>query len=249
MLLVIGTRVFQIETFRQVVIHLNRTQLPFPTDSVFHHEVQFRTVERGFTQFHGSCQTFLGSSLDDGSFRLLPVLVRTDIFLLVIRVSQRYLRREVLEIQRFEDREYNINHFLELILQLIGRTEQVSVILSKTAYPCQPVQFTTLLVTIHRTELGKTHRKILVRAGLKLVYLAMMRAVHRFQHELLAFLRRGDHLETILPVLLEMPGSLVQIHVTDMRGNYLLVTVFLLYLSQESLQTVAQHSAFRQPHG
>ena len=80
----------------------------------------------------------------------------------------------------------------------------MGIILREPAHPCQPVQFPALLVTIHRTELGKTHRKILVRPRFELVHLAMVRAVHRFQHELLAFLRGRDYLETIFTVLLEM---------------------------------------------
>ncbi len=74
-----------------------------------------------------------------------------------------------------------------------------------------------------------------------------MRTVHRFQHKLLAFLRSGNHLETVFSVLLEMSGSFIQIHISDVRGNHLLITVLLLHFPQESLQAVAQHRPLRQP--
>ena len=124
----------------------------------------------------------------------------------------------------------------------------MSIILREPANPCQPVQFPALLVAIHGTEFSKTNRKILIGPRFELVHLAVVRAVHRFQHEFLAFLRGRDYLETIFTILLEMSRSLVQVHVTDMRGDHLLVTVFLLYLTQECFQTISQHGPFRQPH-
>ena len=124
----------------------------------------------------------------------------------------------------------------------------MSIILREPANPCQPVQFPALLVAIYRTEFCKTNRKIFIRPRFEFVHLAVVRAVHRFQHEFLPFLRGRDDLKTILTVLLEVSRSLVQIHVTDMRGDHLLVTVLLLYLAQEGFQTISQHGSLRQPH-
>ena len=64
---------------------------------------------------------------------------RGDVYKRQVRVSQRNLRGEIIETQRLEYRENNIDHFLELLFQLIGRTEQMGIILREPAHPCQDV--------------------------------------------------------------------------------------------------------------
>ena len=76
-----------------------------------------------------------------------------------------------------------------------------------------------------------------------------MRAVHRLQQILLAFLRRVYGLERVLAVLGPVAGSDVQGLVADMRGDYLQVTVLFLNLAEELLQAVAQRGALGQPQG
>ena len=101
-LLVVSSRIFQLEAFGQVVIHLDSTQLPTAADSIFHHKVQFGTVESGFTVFHLGLQSLFFASLDNSLFRLFPVFIATDILFAVHLVAQRNLRFKVLEVHRLE---------------------------------------------------------------------------------------------------------------------------------------------------
>ena len=64
----VSSLVGRIEALREVVIHLDGSQLPFATDDVFDHEVNFRTVESRFTFFlrprhtEGFCRRLHASS-------------------------------------------------------------------------------------------------------------------------------------------------------------------------------------------
>ena len=43
-LLVVLARVFQLEALRELIIHLDGSQLPATADGIFHHEVQLGTI-------------------------------------------------------------------------------------------------------------------------------------------------------------------------------------------------------------
>ena len=159
---VIGTLVGQVETFGQVVVHLNRSQLPLATDGIFHHEVQLRAIERRFSKLHDSVESFLLCGLHDSRFGFLPVLVRTDILLAVVGITQRNLCRIAVELQRPENIEHDVDNAFELFEQLVGTHEQVGVVLRETTHTSQAVQLARLLVTVDRTELGQPHRQLLV---------------------------------------------------------------------------------------
>ena len=61
-----------------------------------------------------------------------------------------------------ENDENNIHYFKELVFELVGTTEDVSIVLSKSAYTCQSMELTALLITIYCTKLGKTQRKVAI---------------------------------------------------------------------------------------
>ena len=246
---VVGALVRQVETLRQVVVHLDGAQLPFAADGILDHEVQLRAVECGFAQLHDGREPFLPGCLHDGALSLLPVLVRTDVLLLVIGVAERNLCRIVVELQRLEDVKHDVDHALELFEQLVGTYEQVSVVLREPAYARQPVQLARLLVAVDGAELRQADGQLLVRAGLRTVDFAVVRAVHRFEQVFFALDRSVDRLERVLAVFGVVARGHVQFLVADMRGNHLLVAVFLLHAPQELLQTVAQCGTFGQPQG
>ena len=160
--LVVSTCIYKVKTLRQVVVHLDCTQLPTTTNSIFHHEVEFRTIECSFTKLNFSFQAFIFASFDNCSFCFFPYFVRTDIFFFIVRVAKRNLSLEVFKIQRFEDNEDDVHHFHELLFQLIRTAEDVSIVLSKRAHTCQTVQLTTLLITIHSTEFSITQWKVFI---------------------------------------------------------------------------------------
>ena len=245
--LVVGAHVFQLEAFREVVVHLDGTQLPAAADGVFHHEVELRAVESGFAVFHHGGQAFLGGRLDDGGFGLLPVLVGADVLAAVNLVAQRHLGRELVELQRAENVKHDVDDLAELFLELVGTAEEVGVVLRKAADAGQAVQLTALLVTVHSAEFREAERQVAVRTGLRLVDLAVVRAVHRFEQVLLPFLRGGDGTERVLAVFGPVAGGDVEFLVADVRGDHLQVAVVLLDLAQELLQPLAQRGALGQP--
>ena len=82
-LLVVGTRVLEVEALRQVVVYLDRTELPAAAEGVLDHEVQLRPVEGGFAVLDLGGKALLSTSLDDGLLGALPVLFATDVLLAV----------------------------------------------------------------------------------------------------------------------------------------------------------------------
>ena len=150
---VVSALVREVETLREVVVHLDRSQLPLAADGVLDHEVELRTVEGRFAQLHDRCEAFLLGGLHDGRLGLLPVLVRTDVFLLVVRVAQRNLGGVVVELQRLEDIEHDVDHAFELFQKLIRTNEQVGVVLRESAHARQSVQLARLFVAVDRSEL------------------------------------------------------------------------------------------------
>ena len=245
--LVVGALVRQVEALREVVVHLDGAQLPLAADGVLDHEVEFWSVEGSFAVLHDRVETLLLGGLHDGRLGLLPVLVRTDVLLAVVRVTQRNLCRIAVELQRAEDIKHDVDHALELLEQLVGADKQVGVVLSETAHSGQSVELARLLVAVDRSELGQTDRQLLVRTGLRTVDLAVVRAVHRLEQVLLTLDRGVDRLEGVLAVLGIVARGDVELLVADVRGDDLLVAVLLLHVAQELLQTVAQCGALRQP--
>src|SRR5690606_24235098 len=194
---VIRSFIGKVESLRQVVIHLNGSQLPLATQRVLHHEVEFRSVESCFSIFDYGIQTFVASRIDDRIFCFFPVFLATYIFIAVLFVAERYLSGEIFKSKRTEYIKHQIDYLLELVIELLRSTENVRVILGKTANACQSVKFTRLLVTVHGSELGITLWKVFVRPRFVVVDLAVVRTVHRFQQKLLTLGRSVDRLETV----------------------------------------------------
>ena len=99
----------------------------------------------------------------------------------------------------------DIHHIQELLLHLVGTTEQVGIVLRERTYTRQTVQLTALLVAIYRTELCDTQGQVAIAAGLPSEDLAVVRTVHRLQHVLLILLGGMDGLERILAVVSIVP--------------------------------------------
>ena len=154
MLLVVLACVLQLESFGQIIVDLDSTQLPTASNSILDHEIEFGTVEGSFAKFYFGWKTFLFAGFDDGTFSFFPVLIGADVFLFVVGVTEGDLRLEILEIKCLEDDKDDVHHLEELVLELIGAAEDMSVILRETADARQAVQFAALFVTINRAELS-----------------------------------------------------------------------------------------------
>src|ERR1039458_6086727 len=88
---IITVHIFQFETFRQVVVNLYGTQLPFATNSITHHEVQFWTIKSGFAIFNNGFEAFFGGYVYNSLFSDSPIFFGADIFATVFLVAQGYL--------------------------------------------------------------------------------------------------------------------------------------------------------------
>src|SRR5690606_3940886 len=104
---------------RQVVIHLNGSQLPLTAQRVLHHEVELRSVESCFSIFDYGIQPFVASRIDDRVFCFLPVFLATYIFISVLLVAERYLSGEILKPKRAEYIQHQIDYLLELVIELL----------------------------------------------------------------------------------------------------------------------------------
>ena len=247
--LVILTGVFQLEAFRQVVVHLYGAQLPFPTDGITNHKIEFRTVEGGFTQFNFCIQSFFLTSFNNGLLCFFPVFIAADVFFLVIGVAQRYLYLHFGKVECLENNVDDIHHFQKLVFHLIRAAEDVCIVLREGAYACKSVQFAALLVAIHGAEFGHAHRQVFVGAGFVFVYFAVMRAVHRFQQVFFPFFGGMNGLERVFAVFGVMSRSNVQQFVAYVRCHYLLIFVFALNFFQKIFESKSQCSTFGEPHG
>ena len=156
--------VLELETLRQVVIDLDCTQLPLASDRILDHEVKFRPVERGLAKLNDSLQPLLGRGVDDGLLRLRPVLVASDILLLVLRVTKRNLCHILSQVESLEHIENQIDDLLELLLELIRAAEEVGVVLGESADSRKSVKLTALLIAVDGAELRKTKREIAIGA-------------------------------------------------------------------------------------
>src|SRR5690554_710608 len=85
---IVLTDIFQFETLRQVVVHLDGTQLPLTSNRILDHKVKLRSVEGCFAQFYNCVKTFFLTCLDNGILGLFPVFIRTNILFLVVGIPQ-----------------------------------------------------------------------------------------------------------------------------------------------------------------
>ena len=123
----------------------------------------------------------------------------------------------------------------------------MGIVLGKAAHTGQSVQLTALLVAVYGTKLGQAQRKVAVRAGLGFVYLAVVRAVHRFQQVLFALLRGMYRLKRVFAVFFVVAAGYIKLFVANVRSNYLAIAAFLLGNLKEIYQALAQLGALWQP--
>ena len=110
------------------------------------------------------------------------------------------------------------------------------------------MKLTAHLVAINSSELCDTQRQILIRTRLPREHLTVMRAVHRFQHIFLVFLRSMYRLERILTIMCVVTGRDIQVLASYVRSDDLHISIVFLYLTQHVLQTQAQFRSFRKPY-
>ncbi len=200
-LLVVAAGVFELEAFGQVVVDLDGAELPAAAEGVLDHEVELGAVECCLAKLGAGLEALLGAGVDDGLLGKVPVLVRADVFLLVLGVAERYLGLEVVKLESLEDVEDDVHHLEELALNLVGGAVDVGIVLRKAAHACQAVELAALLVAVDCAELGQAQGQVAVAAGQRAEYLAVVGAVHGLEQILFALLGGMDGLEGVLAIL------------------------------------------------
>src|SRR5438132_3161295 len=76
---VIGGNVGQFEAFRQIVVHLDRAELPFAADDILYDEVDLWTIKGGFARLFGEghCKRFYAFA--ERFFGTFPLFRSADI--------------------------------------------------------------------------------------------------------------------------------------------------------------------------
>ena len=147
-------------------------------------DVDLRSVEGGLARRLDVVQAEARHRVLQVALAALPHLGVVDVLLLVVRVPQRQAVPVVGDAEHAVDVLDELDHADDLVLDLLGRAEDVRVVEVHAPHAAQAAQLARLLVAPHRAELGDAHRQLAVAALLVLVDLDVVRAVHRPQDEL-----------------------------------------------------------------
>ena len=127
----VGSDVAQVETLRKIVVQLNRSQLPAPTDRVANLEVDLRPIE-GSIAF---VDLVLDSSALEGvgqrALRPIPHLVAADALL----GPRRQLDQHAVELKGLIDPLDHLDDAEHLLLDLLVGAENVAVVLAEGSHP------------------------------------------------------------------------------------------------------------------
>ena len=247
LLRVVLSGVFELEAVRQVIVYLNRSELPTTTDGILHHEVELWAIEGSLAKLYAGVESHLCASLLNSSLTLFPYVVRTDILLLILWVTKRNLCLIVLKTESLEHLEDDVDIVLKLCLYLVRAHKDVSIVLREGANTSKSVKLTALLIAEHGSELCDTQWEILIRTWLMSINLTVVRAVHRLEHILLVLLWCVDWLESIFAIVSIVTRSYVEVLTTDTWCDYLLIVVRTEETTQELLQAQAQLCSLWQP--
>ena len=201
-------------------------------------EVELRTVERAVALVDDEVLAHLGDRFLQDVLVALPLLDAADVAFghggQLDRVVQTEGRIHLVE---------QADDVLDLVLHLLGRHEDVRVVLREAAHAEQSAQSAGQLVAVHKTQLAAAKRQIAVGMRLACVDQHAARAVHRLDREIFVVDDRGVHvLLIVLPVTAAFPERTAQ----DDRGTYLDVAVTLMHFAPVIDERIAKHHALRQ---
>mmetsp|Transcript_377 Transcript_377/g.1430 ORF Transcript_377/g.1430 Transcript_377/m.1430 type:complete len:244 (-) Transcript_377:1000-1731(-) len=222
-LLFIG--VVQLKTLRKVEIELDGCTLVRTSQRVSDCDVNLWSVECTSTNI----LLPLASKVLQ---RLLKHLLGIVPHLNVSNVGLRSCGEEQLEFESKQsiDVLHEFEASVHFVLDLIGATENVSIILLETTQASHSTERSLQFVSVQNSSLGEAHRQLTVRAFQVLEHETMSRAIHRLQAMNLVV---NVELEHIVLVLVPVTGSLPQLiveHVWSLNLNK--PTSFLLILHE-----------------
>ena len=266
--LAVASLVGQIEALGQVVVHLDRAELPFASDDVLDHEVDLGSVEGGFTGLLGPGHAEAFRRITAGLLGLVPA-GRVANVLRRIRVPKAHANTVVLHAERAEDDLHQFDAPQHFLRDLVLGHEKVRVVLGEATHPGHARDFARLFPTVHRAEFGQAQRQVAVGAGLRGVDLHVVRAIHRLEQ--VAFdVAGGHHVRQlaagaaligeplhqvafdqgrVLAVLIvgEVARRAVEIELSDVRREHLAVALPSKVVADEVLEFLPDDGAARRP--
>ena len=175
---VVGADVLEVEPLGVVEVGLDRRQLPRTSDRVAHVDVDLRPVERGVAVLDAVRQAVRVERLAERLGGVVPDLVAADV---LVRILGRQVEREVVEAERPQHRQDEVEQAGDLVGHLLAGAEDVAVVLREAADPHQPVQRAGPLVAVDRAEFEQPQRQLAVAALPAVEDQAVHRAVHRLR--------------------------------------------------------------------
>ena len=196
----------------QVQVDLQRSALPLAADGVLERELDFRPVESPFAgvvgvvqakRIHGLLQRLLGPVpypvIPDPAFRTVGEL-----------------DHHVLKTHVPVDAEHQVADRARLLGDLVGRAENVGIVLGKGPNPHQAVKRAGGFVTVHLAELGQAQGQLPIAAQLVREHLNMPGAVHwLYRPQAFVLGAAGEH---VLAERIPVPGRLPQTAVHEFGG-------------------------------
>ena len=238
--LVVLADILGTEAHRQVEVHLDGTALPVTTEAVLQREFELRAIEGTFTRVQNVVEASELRSVFEGGFSLVPEFIGTHaLFRAGRELHDDFVESEVVVDFLHEGAE--VSHFA---CNLFFGTEDVGVVLHKTAHAHQAVHGTGRFVTVALTEFGKAHRKVTPAAQTRVENLDVAGAVHRLHSH---FHVASESLEHVLVVLVGVAGLDPQSLVHDFRSDHFEVATTVDLAADVVLEGVHHLGALRVP--
>ena len=140
MVLIVRPNIGKIEAFGEVVVDLHGSQLPLSSDHVLHHEVDFRPIKCGFTDFFLIVHIEGLDRLTKGILSFVPGFGVSYVFIR-LRVSQTDADSIILHPQNGEDELDQTQASLDFLLKLVFSYKEMGIVLRKAADPSHSIQF------------------------------------------------------------------------------------------------------------
>ena len=188
---VVRADVAELEALRENVVNLDSAELPFATDDVFDHEVDFRAVEGGISGLfaEGDAEAFGGFATS--RFGFVPVVwVANE--LRAVGITQTHANAVVFHPESFENDFDELEAAFDFVVELLGGAKNVGVVLSEATDTGHAVELAALFPAIDGAELSKAHGEISIAVRLAVEDLDVHRAIHRLEEK--AFDVAGFHL-------------------------------------------------------
>jgi len=229
------------ELFGQVEVELDGTGLPVPAEGVLDVDVDLGPVEGAAAGIDPVRNAEILQGLFQRGGGLLPPL---RLPYCVLRAGGEK-RGNVTEPEDPPDVQGELQGGADFLPDLVGRADDVGIVLGEAAHAEQAMQDAGLFVAVHGAQFGPPERQLPVGAQGALVNQDVERAVHGL-YEVLVLVDpdRGIHAGTIE---IEVPGGLPQQGTPDMRRVDEFVSAAEMLAPPEVLNEIADHGGFGMP--